>query len=132
MQNLMVVFIFCCFLPEINPSGQMWFKKIKIVSFKRKYGSKTNSNMQNSMGVFSFFIFDQKFFLSNFAQKIKIVFLIWNLVPRLTQVCRIQWRHSLSQLLPGNTLFWKIWCQKDNIVSLSWNLVPILIWICRI
>ena len=48
--------------------------------------------MQNSMVVFIFTVLDRKHtFLVNLVQKIKIVSLSWNLVPRLIRICRIQW-----------------------------------------
>ena len=47
--------------------------------------------MQNSMVVFTFSVLDQKNpFLANLAQKIKIVSLSWNLIPRLIETCEIQ------------------------------------------
>ena len=55
-------------------------------------GTKTNLNMQNSVVVFSFFIFERNNpFWSNKVQKIKIVRLNWNLVRRLIWICWIQW-----------------------------------------
>ena len=45
---------------------------------------------------FKFFISDQKYtFWANLVQKIKIVSLRWNLVPRIIQIWRIQWQCSL-------------------------------------
>ena len=59
---------------------------------KPKFGTKTNSSMQNSMVGLTFFGFDQNyFFWANFVQTIKIVTLSWNLVPRLIEIYRIQW-----------------------------------------
>ena len=65
-------------------------------------------------------------------QKVKIVSLSWNLVPRLIRICRIQWCCSLSLVWTQNTLFRQLCSKKSKFVSLSWNLVPWLIRICRI
>ena len=49
--------------------------------FKLKFGTQINSNMQNSMDMFTFCLLDQKcLFWANSVQKIKIVCLCWNLV----------------------------------------------------
>ena len=56
------------------PSWANLFKKNQNCEFKLKFGSKINSNMQNSMVVFTFSILDGKnFFWANLVQKIKIV-----------------------------------------------------------
>ena len=42
--------------------------------FKLKFGTYTNSNMQNSMVMFIFFVFDWKYpFEANLVQKVKII-----------------------------------------------------------
>ena len=64
---------------------------IKIVSSSWNLVHKINSNIQNSVMVFTFSIFDQKYpFWVNLVQKIKIASLSWNFVPRLIQISRIQ------------------------------------------
>ena len=66
----------------------------------------TNSNMQNSMAVSAFSVLDWKYtFWANLAPKFKILYLKWNLVPRLIWICKIQWWYSLFLFLMGNTLF---------------------------
>ena len=93
-------------LARNNPVGTNLVQKNQDCQFKLKFGTKTNWNMQNSMVVSSFSIFDWKYpFWSNLIQKIKIASLSWNLVPRLIQVCRIQWWWSLFQFSTGNILF---------------------------
>ena len=88
--------------------------------------------MQNSIVKFTF-LFNWKYlFWTNFVQKFKIVSLIWNLVPGLIWICRIQGWCSLLMLLTGNCIFEQIWCKKIKIVTLIWNLVPRLIWTGRI
>ena len=104
--------------------------------------------MQNSIVMFTFPVFNWKYsFWMKMNQKIKIVSLSENLVPRLTCILRI---NLIVYLVP--TLIWicKIQCvvhifcfrleipflgkfsSKIRIASLSWNLVPRLISICRI
>ena len=62
-----------CFRPEIPFLGKFG-PKIQNYQFKLKFGTKTNSNMQNSMAMFTFSTFDRKFpFRAYFAQKIRIV-----------------------------------------------------------
>ena len=71
-------------------------QKIKIVESKLKFGTQSNLNMQNSMVMFTFSVFDQKYpFRAKLVQKTKILSLTWNLVPRLIQICKIQWWCSL-------------------------------------
>ena len=69
--------------------------KNKNCQFRLKFGTSANLNLQNSMVVFIFSVFDGKHpFWANVVQKIKIVSLRWNLVPRLIWICRIQWCSS--------------------------------------
>ena len=80
------------------------------------------------------------------SKRIKNVGLRWNLVPRLFQICRIQWwcyflhfwleiTFSIVMLtfliLDWKHPFWVNLVHKIKIVCLSWNLVPRLIQICR-
>ena len=68
-------------------------------------------------------VFDRKYLFGvNLVQKLKIISLSWNFVPRLIQIYRIPWWCSRFLFSTGET----------KIVNLSWNLVPRLIWICRI
>ena len=107
------------------------------------------------MVIFTFFVFGRKYSVwDNLVQKINIVSLRWNLIPRIIWICWIQWCCSLFSFLTGNTLLGQIWSklsiftafmfpirnalfcvnlvQKIKIISLSWNLVPTLIRICII
>ena len=73
-----------------------------------------------------FSVFDRKF------QKIKMISLSWNLVPRLIRICRTQqWRYFFS-VLDWKRPFWTNLVKKIKIVSLNWNLVPRITRICRI
>ena len=82
------------------------------------------------MVAFTFYLCHWKYhFWANLVEKIKIVSLSWNLVPRLTWTCRIQW-WVLVLFSVLDQIFFLL--QKIKIVSLSWNLVQRLIWIWRI
>ena len=73
--------------------------------------------MQNSVVIFTFSVFWPGLpFRTNLLTKFKIVCFKWNLIPRLIQICRIQWWCSLSLLLTRNTLFGQIWSgeKKQN------------------
>ena len=95
--------------------GQICSIKSKF-HFKLKFGSYTNSNMQNLMVKFIFFVFEWKYlFLENLVQKVKIIGWIWNLVTRLIPICKIQWCCSLFLFLSGNTFFGQIWSKKSKL-----------------
>ena len=82
-------FHFLCFWPEIPFLGKFGPKN-QNYQFKLKFGTYTNSNMQNSMVMFIFFVFDWKYpFWANLVQKVKIISLSWNLVPTVIQLCRV-------------------------------------------
>ena len=88
--------------------------------------------MQNLTVMFTFFVFDWKhLFWVNLVQKIKIFSLGRNLVPRLIQICRIQWWCSLFCLRLEIPFLVKCGL-KFKIFSLNWNLVSQTIWICKI
>ena len=111
--------------------------------------------MHHSVVMFTFFVFGWKYPVwDNLVQKIKIVSLRWNLIPRLIRICWIQWCCSLFSFLTGNALLGQIWSklsiftgffvsdknalfgenlvQNFKIVSLRLNLLASLIRICRI
>ena len=81
------------FLGKFGPKNQNCL-------FKMKFGAYTNSNMQDSVVMLTFFDFDRKkLFWVNLVQKIEIVSLFRYLVPGLTQMSRIQWICSIVLLL---------------------------------
>ena len=85
---------FLCFIGN-TLFGQVWPKKSKLL-VEVKIWYLHNSNMQNSIMLFSFFVFEWKYpFWANLVQKVKIISWIWNLVARLIRICRIQWCCSL-------------------------------------
>ena len=111
--------------------------------------------MQNSMVMFTFFVFSRKYPVSDIVvQKIKIDSLRWNLISRLIQICQIQWSVHFFRFWPEtpflgkfgpnwqylqfflfpmrNAFFWKNLVQNVKIVSLKLNLLASLIRICRI
>ena len=109
----------CCslflFLSGNTLFGQIWSKN-QNCHFKLKFGTYSNSNMQNSMVMFILSVFDWKYpFWANLVQKIKIVTLSWNLVPTLIRTCRIQWWCSFFLFLIGNSLFGQIWSKKSKL-----------------
>ena len=98
--------------------------------FKLKFGSWPNSNIQNSMMLFTFSVFDRKCpFGANLVQIVNIVSLRWNLIPRLMRICRIEWWLTFF-VFHLKCPFCANLVQKIKIVNLSWNLVPKLIKIC--
>ena len=100
--------------------------------FKLKFGTYTNSNMQNSMAMFIFFVFDRKYlFWANLVQKVKIISWSWNLVARLIRICIIQWCCSPFWFLSGNDFLEQIWSKKSKLSLYAQILVPTLIRICR-
>ena len=63
--------------------------KTQIFQFKIKFGTKTNSNMQNLMLMFPFSAFEWKYSISiNLIHNIEIFDLSGNLVPRRIYICR--------------------------------------------
>ena len=67
------------------------------------------------MALFTFSALDQKHsFWANLVQKIIIVSLSWNLVPRLIRICRIQCYCSLFLFYIANTLFGKRYLMKRD------------------
>ena len=111
MQNSVVEFTLY-FLSEIPFLGKFG-QKFQNCQFKLKFGTSTDSNMQNSVVLFIFSVFDWKYPLwVNLAQKIKVVSLSLNLVPRRIRICRIQRWCSLSLFSTRNTPFGQIWSKK--------------------
>ena len=101
-------------IPRLPFLGKL-VPKYQDCQFKLKFGTETKSNMQNSMVMFTYSIFDRKYpFWVNLVQKIKIVSLSWNLARRLIRVWTTQWWHSLFMFLTENTLFRQIWSKSQN------------------
>ena len=76
------------FLDTLGPKNQNR-------QFMLKFGTSTNSNMQNVMALFNFFVLDRKHpFWTNLIQKIRIFSLSWNPVLTLIRI-RVQWCCSL-------------------------------------
>ena len=89
------------FLGKFSPKNQN-------CQFTLKFGTKTNSNMQKSMVGFTFFVLDRKHPVwVKLVQKIKIVSLSQNLVPRLIRICRNQRWCSLFVFYTESILFGK-------------------------
>ena len=87
---------FFCFKPETTFLGKFGSKN-QNGQFELKFGAYTNSNMHNSVVVFTLSVLGlKKLFWANLVQKIKMISFSWNFVPRLIRECRIQWWYSLS------------------------------------
>ena len=111
--------LFFCFRPKIHFLGK-FDSKIQNCFCKLKFGTHTNSNIQNAMVMFTFSIFDRKYSLrANLIQKIKIFSLTWNLLPRVIRICRIQWWCSTTLISTENALFGQIWSKIIKIFCLS-------------
>ena len=81
---------FFFFRPEI-PLSSKFGPKNQNFQFKPKFGTLTNSNMQNLMVMFTFSIFDQKYpFFGIFGPKIQNS-LKWNLVSWIIRIYRVVW-----------------------------------------
>ena len=107
--------------------------KSQNYQLKLKFGTYTNSSMQNSMVIFTFSVVGQESaFWANLVKKIKIVSSRWNSTLKLIQICRIKWRCSLFFISEWKYRFWANLVRKIKIISLSWNLVPTVIQTCRV
>ena len=90
-------------------------QKTKNCQFTLKFGIQTNSNRQISMVMFTFSVFHQKYlFWANFVQRIKIVTLSWNLLPRLIRIWTVHWWWWRFLFSNENTLFEQIWVKKPK------------------
>ena len=106
------------FLGKFGPKNQNY-------QFKLEFGTYSNSNMQSSMVMPTFFVFDWKYlFWANLVQKVKLISLSWNLVPRLIRIWWIQWWCSLFLFLIENMLFGQIWSRKlkSSVQGETWYL----------
>ena len=77
-------------------------------------------------------VFNWKYlFWVNLVQKLKIISLSWNFVPRLIQICEIPRRCSLFLFSTGNNFLGKFTPKNQN-CQLELKFCTRLIWICRI
>ena len=84
--------------------------------FELKSGTYTNSNMQISMEMFTFFLSDQKCpFWKNLVQNVKIVSLRLNLLTSIIRICRIQRWCSFFSFSIGNALLGQIWSKMTKL-----------------
>ena len=61
-------------------------------------------------------VFNWKYlFWVNLAQKLKIISLSWNSVPRLIQICRIPWWCSFFFVFDWKHLSWQNWFKKSKL-----------------
>ena len=95
------------------PTGNTFFGKFgpkcQNFLFKPKFGTQTNSNMQNTMMIFTLFASDWNSpFWTNLVQKIKILSLTWSLLLRLIRICRMQWWYLLFVFKPETPFLGKL------------------------
>ena len=77
-------------------------------------------------------VFNWKYlFWVNLVQKLKIISLSWNFVPRLIQICRIPWWCSLFPFSTVDT-FWGKFGLKNQNCQFELKFRTRLIWVCRI
>ena len=108
------------FLTRNTLFGQIWSQNSTL--FKVKFGTQTNLNIQNSLVMFTFFVFLWKYpFWLTFIQKSEIVSLSWNSAPRLIWICRTQWWCSLYLFLTGSNLFLEICFKKLKLLKLKYR-----------
>ena len=106
---------FFCFQRETDFLGK-FSPNIQICQFNLKSGAQTNSNMQNSMEMFTSSVSNGKYlFWANLVQIFKFINLTWSLVLRLIQIERIQWGCSLLLFPTGKTFFGQIQSQYTNL-----------------
>ena len=121
-----------CFIWERPFLGKVGSKN-ENCQLKLKFSIWTNWNMENAMALFIFSALERKhLFWANLVQKIKIVSLIKNLVPRIILICRIQWCCSLflifcfgkeilqSVIIVSATLRGRWYRQPDFFILLRW------------
>ena len=123
---------FICFRLDISFLDNLGPKN-RNCQFKLRFVTTTNSNMQNSMALFTFSVSDRKQpFWVNLVQKnwtcqFKLKF--GNRTNLNMQNSMVMFNFSI---LDWKNLFWANFVQKIKIVNLSGNLVPRLIRITRI
>ena len=114
------------FLGKFGPKNQNY-------QFKLKFGTYTNSNMQNSLGMFLFFCFwSEIHFLGKFGPKnqnyqFKLKFATY------TNLKMKNWIVMFTfSVFDWEYAFWATLIQKIKIVSWRWKSILKLIQICRI
>ena len=99
------------------------FKMFKNNSWINVYCTKVNAYTPwTACSVFNW----KYLFWVNLVQKLKIISLSWNFVPRLIQICRIPWWCLLFLFSTGHTFLGKFAPENQN-----WQFRTRLIWICR-
>ena len=104
-----------CLLSQFS-TGILFFDKFDPKNqnclFKLKFGTKTDSNIHNLMGMLYFSAFDKKYlFLGNLLEKNQNCW-GWNLKPRIIRICTIRWWFSFFL---ENTNFWLIWSKNSKL-----------------
>ena len=103
-----------CLRSEIPFLGK-FDPKYQNFQYKLKFGTWTNSNMQNALVMFTFPVFIWNYpFWAKLSRKNKIVRLGWYWVSRLIRIFRIQWQCSLFLISTGNKPLWTKLVQKST------------------
>ena len=90
--------------------------KTKNYQFKLKFGTKTDSNMQNSMMMFTLYVLDHKYpTWANLVQKFKDLCSKWSLIQGLILTCRIQWWCLFYPAFDRKYPFFGIFFQKSKL-----------------
>ena len=96
--------------------GQTWSKNQNCL-FKMKFGTYFNSSMLNFMVIFNFFHFNWKYaFWTNLVQKDKTVWIRWNMIPKLIQICWIRYQCSFALFFNRKYHFFAYFVHKIKIV----------------
>ena len=112
MLNLIMIFTFSV-SDEKYPflANLIKKKKLKFHIYRTKVGTKINSNMLNTVVIFTCCgLYRKCSFSESFYQRIKIICLTWNLLPRL-----IQWWLMVVFIFLywiKNTLFGQLWSKN--------------------
>ena len=116
MQNSMVVLVFTfSVLDRKHPFCANLVQKSKLSVSAEIWCIEQFKYAEFNGGV-HFFCFRRETLLgANLVQKLNIVSLSRNLVPRLILKCRIQWWCSLFLFQTGNALFKQIWSKKSKL-----------------
>ena len=104
------------FFGKFGPKSQNYQLKLKFVT-------ETNSNMQNSMMLFSFLVFEWKHsFWANLVQKVQLIILSQNFGACTSSNMLNSIGMFTFFVYDWKYLFWENLVQKIKIISLSWNL----------
>ena len=120
-----------CFPLEIPFLGKFG-PKSQNCQFKLKFGTCTNSNLQNSMVIVTFSLWPEIPYLGKFGPENQNCQFKLNLAPKLIRIYRIQWCSRFLFFFNHKYTSWANLVQKSKIVCSKWSLTQRLIRIFRI